>query len=143
MLQFLEQAELGNHTCCSRCPWNPKIVGPIAFGMSCMEHGVNFAIASSAISMQVVQDPAGTTPEKTGRLCFVHNSEYQTDKTALHAFDLWKATVSFDIQEDQDPYLHNHYWTNALLHGANKKTQKHLRQPDVREKARRLFESIK
>jgi uracil-DNA glycosylase family 4 len=137
MKQLLKEACLGTHKNCKYCPWNPKVVGPIAFGVSCEEHGVNWSSPGKAISMQIVQDPAGTTPGKTGRLCFVHNSKNPTDRTAQHAYNLWKATVSFDVDTDTDPYLKNHYWTNALLHGADKKNQPELREPIVMESARK------
>lgn len=137
MKQLLEEAKLGTHEKCRYCPWNPITVGPIAFGESCTEHGINWSSSGQAKSMQVVQDPAGTTPGTTGRLCFVHNSKNLSDKTARHAFDLWKATVAFDSTEVSDPYLKNHYWTNALLHGADKITQKQLRNSTTLIKARR------
>lgn len=137
MKQLLEEARLGAHSSCKNCPWNPKIVGPVAFGVSCTEHGIDWTADAKAISMQVVQDPAGTTPGKTGRLCFVHNSQNPSDKTAQHAYALWKATVSFDNSDHIDPYIQKHYWTNALLHGADKKTQKELRKSVPLETARK------
>jgi len=137
MKQLLEKARLGTHRGCKNCPWNPKVVGPIAFGMSCTEHGVDWSTDVKAVSMQIVQDPAGTTPGKTGRLCFVHNSRNLTDKTAQHAYALWNATVSFDISDSIDPHIKNHYWTNALLHGADKEKQKELRKSGPLESARK------
>jgi len=134
--RLLEEARIGKHKFCKNCPWNPIIVGPIAFGVSCKEHGIDWSSNDKAISIQIVQDPAGTTPEITGRLCFVHNSKNPTDKTAKHAYDLWNAAVSFDIEGDIDPYLKKHYWTNALLHGADKKNQ-NLRKSKVLEAARK------
>jgi hypothetical protein len=86
--------------------------------------------------MQVVQDPGGTTPGITGRLCFVHNRLNPSDKTAQHAYDLWHAMVSYDIDAPIEPYIKNHYWTNAILHGADKKNQPQLREPPVMEFAR-------
>ena len=121
MRNFLESARSGSHPGCQNCPWNPKIVGKIAFGLSCLEHGIDWSESRRAVSIQVVQDPAGTTPDKTGRLCFVHNSQNPTDKTAQHAYDLWRATVSYNNVKNSDPYLKTHYWTNAILHGADKK----------------------
>lgn len=122
MLNLLTQAELGTYKSCEDCPWNPKIHGSMAFGTSCREHAADWTLPGSVLSMQIVQDPAGTTPQKTGRLCSVHNSRNPTDKTAQHGHDLWNASVSFDIDEGiVDPYLKKHYWTNALLHGADKK----------------------
>jgi len=142
MKQLLEKARLGTHRGCNNCPWNPRTVGQIAFGESCTDHGVNWSIPARAVSMQVVQDPAGTTPGITGRLCFVHNSENFSDKTAQHAYDLWKATVSFDNNTSFDPYLKNHYWTNALLHGADKVKQKHLRKSRPLENARKCCSQL-
>lgn len=137
MQQLLEKAKLGTHRGCKNCPWNPKVVGPIAFGVSCTEHGVDWSKDVKAISMQIVQDPAGTTPDKTGRLCFVHNSQNPSDKTAQHAYALWNATVSYDTTERIDPLIKNHYWTNALLHGADKVRQKELRKSGPLETARK------
>jgi len=68
--------------------------------------------------MQVWQDPAGTTPQKSGKLCFVCNSKNPTDKTAQHAFDLWKAAVALGWEgEAACHYLPGHYWANAMMHG--------------------------
>lgn len=142
MKQLLEEAKLGTHTGCKDCPWNPRTVGPISFGESCEEHGVSWSAPGNAVSMQIVQDPAGTTPEKTGRLCFVHNSKNLSDKTAQHAYDLWKATVSFDNNESLDPFLKNHYWTNALLHGADKNDPRKLRKSGIMEKARKCCKQL-
>jgi uracil DNA glycosylase superfamily protein len=62
--------------------------------------------------MQIWQDPADTTPARSGKLCFVCNKENRTDKTARHACDLWSA--AFSSGED---YMRTHYWTNAVMHG--------------------------
>jgi hypothetical protein len=142
MKKFLNDVKNGEHVHCKYCPWNPQKVGLIAFGLSCEDHGINWSQAENAISMQIVQDPAGTTPGKTGRLCFVHNSKNPSDKTAQHAYDLWKTTVSFDNYENVDPYLKKHYWTNALLHGADKVTQKELRKTPVLETARHCCANV-
>jgi len=142
MNNLFEESKSGNYIHCKNCPWNPKKVGPIAFGVSCEEHGIKWSLGEKAISLQVVQDPAGTTPEKTGRLCFVHNSKNLSDKTAQHAYDLWKATVSYDVDSKSDNYLKNHYWTNALMHGADKVTQAHLRKTQVLEIARKQCSNI-
>ena len=72
--------------------------------------------------MLIVRDPANTTPAKTGNLCFVCNSRNPTDKTARHAFDLWRAAVALCwTGEASLRYLKNHYWTNASLHGTDVK----------------------
>lgn len=68
--------------------------------------------------MTIVRDPAGTTPERTGNLCFVCNREHGSDKTAQHAYDLWHAAVTPGAGgEHAEQYLRAHYWTNAVLHG--------------------------
>ena len=86
--------------------------------------------------MQICARSGWDHSRETGRLCFVHNSKNPSDKTAQHAYDLWKTTVSFDNNENVDPYLKKHYWTNALLHGADKVTQEELRKTPVLETAR-------
>lgn len=73
--------------------------------------------SETVLSVQIAQDPANTTPEKTGRLCFVCNSQYSTDLTAQHALDLWNAGVSRNSPGDPGPHLKDHYWTNAVMHG--------------------------
>lgn len=136
MEQLLEAAQLGNHSSCKDCPWSPEKVGPLSFGVSCRDHGFDWSSPGTIISMLIAQDPAGTTPEKTGCLCFVCNRVNPKDKTAQHAYDLWKATVSFDVPVGKDPYLKNHYWTNALLHGASKKSPAELRKTRILNVAR-------
>jgi len=136
MNNLFEESKSGNYIHCKNCPWNPKKVGPIAFGVSCEEHGIQWSLGKKAVSIQVVQDPAGTTPEKTGRLCFVHNSMNPSDKTAQHAYDLWKATISYDVNTTNDKYLKKHYWTNALMHGADKVKHASLRKNNILEDAR-------
>jgi hypothetical protein len=93
--------------------------------------------------MSIVQDPAGTTPEKTQRLCMIHNKENPRDRTAQHAYDLWNAAVTFDIDEtENDPYLRNHYWANALFHGVSKKANPDLRKAEIMEAARLKCEHL-
>lgn len=89
-----------------------------AFGTSCHKHGLDWRKARRAISLQIMQDPADTTPAHSGRLCFVCNSENPSDHTARHANDLWAAAVvRGDNAERASRYLSAHYWTNALMHG--------------------------
>jgi hypothetical protein len=79
---------------------------------------VNWSNPGRAISVQIVQDPGGTTPGKTGKLCFVCNSENPTDQTAQNAYALWRAAVAPERDDDvRDEYLGDHYWTNAIMHG--------------------------
>ncbi len=116
--ELLPKAENGNHSECRDCHWTPS-GKRIAFGTSCRTHGVDWHNHCRPISMQIVQDPGDTTPAETGNLCFTCNSENPTDRTAQQCFDLWRAAVSlrWDV-ETSDEYLKNHYWTNAILHGA-------------------------
>lgn len=117
---LLRKAQDGTHQACKECPWSPKKIGNPAFGVSCQVHGVDWSTATSAVSIQVAQDPAGTTPEKTGRLCNVCNSQNPTDKSAQHGLDLWNATVPLAQPGQIIPdYLKHQYWTNAIMHGVN------------------------
>lgn len=114
----LQASAAGSHPACVGCPWNPQSVGPIAFGTSCCVHGVDWTQPTSAVSIQIVRDPGGSTPEKTGRLCFVCNRQTTTDRTAQNASALWDAAVA----AGQNPsvsaaLLRGHYWTNAVMHG--------------------------
>jgi len=96
------------------------MIGPLAFGVSCREHGIDWLASEHAVSMQIVRDPANTTPEKTGRLCFVCNSRNPTDRTAQNAYALWQAAVALgDHGDEAIRYLDGHYWTNAVMHGAS------------------------
>jgi len=117
---LLRQAEDGRLPGCAACPSSPVNAPNPAFGTSCTEHGVDWCGRQRAISMMIVSNPAGTTPTRTGRLCFVHNSVNPSDRTAQHAFALWRAAVS---QADKGPdsvrYISDHYWTNAALHGTD------------------------
>lgn len=119
IVSVLEKAKDGELDLCKGCPWSPKKVAGIAFGVSCTEHGVNWREISHANSMTIVQDPADTTPQKTGKLCAIHNAENPTDKTAQQDFELWKATVSLNSSSaETGGYMKSHYWTNAIMHGA-------------------------
>lgn len=112
--ELLEDAQVGRHSACSACPWNPARVGPMAFGSSCVTHTSG---SGPALFIQIAQDPGGTTPEKTGILCPVCNS--RTDKSASHGFDLWRAAVSMQPLSlaYRDAIIQRTYFTNALLHG--------------------------
>lgn len=127
--QILSDAKEGKHAACNPCPWNPRRLRDVAFGKSggagC-NHAVNWRSTGKAISVTIVRDPGGTTPQKTELLCFACNSKNPSDQTANHAFDLWKAAVSLSLStRDSDiPYLSDHYWTNAIMHSAvDKKTR--------------------
>jgi hypothetical protein len=121
---FLSKVERGDHPYCHGCPWNPKDDREIAFGTSCRKHGVDWKSSTTAVSVQITQDPGNTTPQESGRLCSIHNSQNPTDWTAQHALDLWNAGVSRDSPYDPGPYLKDHYWTNAVMHGATKAFQR-------------------
>ncbi len=114
----LEAAKGGDHAACQSCPWRPRSDRRLAFGESCQDHGIKWQSGASTVSMQIGQDPANTTPATTGKLCFVCNSENRTDKTAQHAFDLWKAAVALgSAGESARCYLDKHYLTNSMMHG--------------------------
>jgi len=123
LTDLLNSAKNGLHPACQKCPWNPRrfkgeeLKKP-AFGISCVEHGADWSVPGSVVSMLIAQDPGGTTPEKTGKLCGVENAQNPTDKSARHGFDLWKAAVSLDDSDTAAiKYMKNHYWTNAIMHG--------------------------
>lgn len=132
MKKLLDAAKEGTHPGCSDCPWNPGLVGDIPFGKSCCTHGLDWSSPTTAVSMQIVQDPAGTTPEDTGKLCAVCNKENKTDRTAQHSFDLWNAAIG-------QQKFKGHYWTNAIMHGASKKE---LRDNINMEMARRCCTTV-
>ena len=115
---LLKQAQNGEYDTCKLCPWSPQHTNSVAFGVSCIEHGVDWQNGEKPISMVVLQDPAGTTPTHTGRLCAVHNADNPSDQTAQFDIKLWKATVSLDpISAETGEYMKKHYWTNAIMHG--------------------------
>ncbi len=115
---LLQMAEFGTHPACKTCPWNPLYEKNAAFGVSCKKHGVDWKTPQKAISLLVAQDPAGTTPQKTGNLCGVCNAQYSTDHSAQHGYALWKAAVSLaDSGQTVSEYMKRHYWTNAIMHG--------------------------
>jgi hypothetical protein len=126
---ILEKAELGELPSCKQCPWlpKPKASSKIAFGVSCREHGVDWKKSCYVNSMLIVQDPGNTTPQDTGYLCAVCNSQSRkrkkADMTARHGLDLWKAAVSLDWDSAATGgYMKSHYWTNAIMHGASNKS---------------------
>lgn len=116
--EVLRHAEAGTHPSCRRCPWHPRRNPDVAFGTSCVLHGANWKAGSEVVSVQIVRDPAGTTPQDTGTLCFVCNSENPSDRTAQNAFALWNAAVALGADSGEE-YLGAHYWTNAMLHGSS------------------------
>ena len=121
MQRLLRNAKAGRLPACSQCPSSPRWFANPAFGESCRCHGLDWSSSASAVSMMVVRDPAGTTPSTNGRLCFVCNSESPTDRTAKHAFALWRAAVACaDERPASLHYLDRHYWTNAAMHGSDK-----------------------
>ena len=119
MLQpLLERLESGTHAACTACVWRPSPDRSIAFGISYLKHGLNWHGHTRAISVQISQDPAGTTPERTGCLCSVCNSANSSDQSAQQGIALWKAGVDRDEDDDSgEKFLSRHYWTNAVLHG--------------------------
>ena len=120
--ELLSAACAGSLNACKACSWAPSRQPNVGFGVSCSKHGVDIASARRAISMLVLSDPADTTPHVTGRLCFVCNSRNPTDRTAQHAFALWRAAVSLaDDGSESCRYLDRHYWTNSVLHGLAKR----------------------
>ena len=81
---------------------------------------MNWLSDAKAVSVQISQDPAGTTPEKTGCLCAVCNSANPTDKSAQQGIALWRAGIERDSDTDRGArFLAAHYWTNAVLHGSD------------------------
>ncbi len=127
---LLKKAEAGTLEECKGCPW--KRYKECAFGTSCIHHGLNWKKNQKALVMIIFQDPAGTTPHKTGNLCLVHNAKNPTDKTAQLALHLWKAAVSFETDScGTDKYMKKTYLTNATMHGVLTKDSK------KREKARK------
>ncbi len=125
---LLKKAKRGALGACQDCPWSPVKLGPTAFGTSCREHGVDYTSSVGAVSVQVTQDPGSTTPEKTGRLCSVHNSCEPTDRTAQNGLSLWNVAVARQQDGGSDPYLGGHYWTNAIMHGAPKGFRSRIKQ---------------
>lgn len=122
--QVLREAEKGRLEYCINCPWSPEHDKSVGFGVSCIAHGINWEKEKKVNSMIVVQDPGDTTPHHTGRLCAVHNSENPTDKTAQQGLQLWNAAVTLQHNKPEaGGYLKNHYWTNAIMHGASNSTE--------------------
>jgi hypothetical protein len=103
----------------------------MAFGTSCVEH--THTADGPALVVAIAQDPGGTTPETTSRLCVACNSQNRTDQSAIHAFDLWRAAISLAPQTHpySDPFMKRTYFTNALLHGV---PTRDARAPEARER---------
>lgn len=122
---LLKTAEEGRHSACQKCPWNPKFDEEAAFGVSCVKHGIDWSLPVSAVSILIAQDPANTTPAKTGRLCGFCNTQFASDKSANHGYDLWNAAVSLaEYGLAVNRYMKNHYWTNAIMHGGSNEKQR-------------------
>lgn len=137
---LLNSAHYGELPACSKCHWSPMKTHGMAFGISCIEHGVNWELNEKAVSMSVLQDPGNTTPQETGRLCTVHNSRNLADRTAQHDIDLWKATVSLDSSSaESGGFLKRHYWTNAIMHGASKEPGLRKQKENVRRICREVL----
>ena len=115
--ELLGVAKEGGLAACERCPSSPRNTIRPAWGVSCLEHGIDWTSPTSAVSMWVFRDPANTTPEKTGKLCSVCNSRNPTDRSAQHIFALWRAGVAPD--DEGQRYLDHHYFTNAAMHGSD------------------------
>jgi hypothetical protein len=121
---LLQNAKAGTHAACAGCVWKPNAGRAVAFGTSCLKHGINWHSQLKAISVQISQDPAGTTPEKTGCLCAVCNSANATDHSAQQGIALWRAGVERDSDGDGGArFLSRHYWTNAVMHGTGDRWQ--------------------
>jgi uracil-DNA glycosylase len=133
--QILEKAENGDLECCSECFWSPKKNPLIAFGKSCAEHGLDWKSKNKVNSMYIVQDPGNTVPDKTGRLCAVHNSKNSSDKSAQQSNKLWGAAVSLEYDNPEaNGYMKENYWTNAIMHGAGKSSNtENLRNKNIIE----------
>ena len=119
IVDLLNQAEAGLLGACRTCVWSPRNGRHMSFGVSCEDHGLSWRTETRANSMLIVQDPADTTPQETGRLCTVHNARNPSDKTARHSLELWNAAVALDSAEPNAlGLMKRHYWTNAIMHGA-------------------------
>jgi hypothetical protein len=118
---LLADAKAGKLNACQECPWNPQFSDSMAFGVSCLCHGFDYRSTGDALSIQIAQDPAGSSPGETGRLCFVCNSPNRTDMTARNARELWEAAVSCGpYNRDGGGHLRHHFVTNAIMHGPHK-----------------------
>lgn len=139
--QILEKAEKGDLECCSKCCWSPKQNPSIAFGKSCVEHGLDWQSKNRVNSMYIVQDPGDTTPQNTGRLCAVHNSKNSSDKSAQQSNKLWGAAVSLEYNNPEaNGYMKENYWTNAIMHGAGKSSNtEHLRDNNIINSVANIF----
>jgi uracil-DNA glycosylase len=102
---FLNNLKEFKHEACKSCPWAKP---GMAFGKSCQDHCHNWARSDHADVMSILQDPGGTTPEHTEKLCAVCNSANPSDKTARYCFDLARA-AGIDLKR--------WYVTNSTKHG--------------------------
>jgi hypothetical protein len=138
---FLDNIKEGHLAFCKNCPWNPqKYPKRIAFGVSCVEHGFDWTKPGSVTSMLIAQDPGGTTPARTGKLCGKCNTQSSTDHSANHGFSLWQAAVSlYQSGSDSTKYMKGHYWTNAIMHGFKALDKDNIKEREIenqREAAR-------
>jgi len=116
--EILETARAGSHPACRVCVWRPQPGLPTAFGVSCVGHGINWHLKAKAVTFQISQDPAGTTPATTGNLCGLCNSANPTDRSAQQGTQLWQAGVERDSDVGGgSKFWTRHYWTNAVMHG--------------------------
>lgn len=148
IVELIKIIEKGKHPACQDCPWNPNLNKkyPSDFGSSCVLHGIDWSKSRSAVSMLIAQDPAGTTPAKTGSLCGYCNARFSTDHSAQHGYLLWKAAISL---AESGPaayrYMSEHYWTNAIMHGVkvDKNDKNEINENErQRKQARFCCESI-
>jgi uracil-DNA glycosylase len=139
--EILKKAEKGRLGYCKQCPWSPEYEQSVAFGDSCIACGINWEKEKKANSMFIVQDPGDTTPRDTRTLCAVHNAKNPSDKTAQQALHLWNAAVSLKHNKPEaGGYLKKHYWTNAIMHGASRKTG--LREKSIMKAARKSCSNV-
>jgi hypothetical protein len=129
--------ESGNHPACESCSWSPAH-GRAAFGWSCSTHGYHVDRPAGLLSLQLVQDPAGTTPDQTGKLCFVCNSANPSDRTAQASWELWRTAVlgvphhgAPASRDGVDPLLERHFWMNSTMHGVAGDSPRAKQRPDA------------
>ena len=138
--EILKNAETGSLCGCNGCPWSPVNDSGGGFGVSCRVHGVDWVNTSKVNSFYIAEDPANTTPHKTGRLCAVDNAVNASDYTAQHHLRLWNATVSMqDDTPDAGGYLKQNYWTNAIMHGAAKNTNNRKYKKEAQEHCTKIL----
>ena len=50
---LLSNAKTGNLDACSECPWSPKLIEKIGFGVSCREHGYNWKKKGKVLTVSI------------------------------------------------------------------------------------------